>query len=335
MAELIDRLKDSLTPSPRRKGGRSRRVAPPAKLRQTRAEPRPQPPVMVRGTLMGAPLAARKSAKSKARRRYDLTLSVPGAEMRLPALPAVSLGPRLVSAVLVLALAILLYYLWSAPAFQVETVSISGLQRLTKNDVNIVLDVAGEPIFSLSGKELEEKLRAAFPEFSSVSVEIGFPRQVVVKVVERQPILTWKQGDRTILVDANGVTFPQRNPAEMGPALTVEASSPPPVVADPALLAGGETLAVESVPFIPVEMVSAILSISAIAPANTPLIYSEEHGLGWKDAQGWDVYFGDVRDMDMKLRVYQSLVKELKKEKIQPVLISVEYVHTPYYRLEP
>jgi hypothetical protein len=81
-------------------------------------------------------------------------------------------------------------------------------------------------------------------------------------------------------------------------------------------------------------MVSAILSMSAQAPAGTPLIYDALHGLGWKDAAGWEVYFGDIRDIEMKLRVYQALVKRLQGEGLQPALISVEYVHSPYYRLE-
>ena len=86
--------------------------------------------------------------------------------------------------------------------------------------------------------------------------------------------------------------------------------------------------------FMPVDMVSAILSMSAFVPQNTPLIYDSEHGLGWKDTQGWDVYFGDIKDIDVKLRVYQAMLKTFKQEKINPALISVEYVHTPYYRLE-
>ena len=65
-------------------------------------------------------------------------------------------------------------------------------------------------------------------------------------------------------------------------------------------------------------------------------MYTAGHGLGWKDPRGWEVYFGmNLKDMEMKLRVYKTLVKRLGKEKIQPQLISVEYVHAPYYRLEP
>jgi hypothetical protein len=84
----------------------------------------------------------------------------------------------------------------------------------------------------------------------------------------------------------------------------------------------------------PVDMVSAILSMSAQAPKDTTLVYDAKHGLGWKDPRGWDAYFGNVKEIEMKLRVYNALLEKLKKDDVQPVLISLEYVHAPYYRLE-
>jgi hypothetical protein len=334
MTEILDWLKNLQSPASKRKDKRSKKAKPQPSTRRYTMEARSQPPVMVRGSLEGIPVRVRKVGKTKARRRYDVSLNVPGAEMRLPALPMISIGPRLISGVLVIALGVMAYLLWTAPNFQVQAATITGLQRLSANDVNTVLDISGQPIFAVSGKELEKKLMDAFPEFSSVAVRVGFPQDVQVSVTERQPILTWRQADRTVLVDANGVAFPQRDPAEIGPALTVEASGSPVPVEDTPPSSDPQSEAQANAQFMPVDMVSAIISMSAFVPQNTPLIYDSDHGLGWKDTQGWDVYFGDTRDIDMKLRVYQAMLKTFKKEKINPILISVEYVHTPYYRLE-
>jgi hypothetical protein len=83
------------------------------------------------------------------------------------------------------------------------------------------------------------------------------------------------------------------------------------------------------------ELVSAILELNAKMPADTVLVYDSEHGLGWNDPKGWEVFFGaEDQDMEMKLSVYQALVERLESEGIQPALISVEYVHAPYYRME-
>ena len=83
------------------------------------------------------------------------------------------------------------------------------------------------------------------------------------------------------------------------------------------------------------DLVAAILALGEKMPADTLLVYDSEHGLGWNDPNGWQVYFGqEDQDMEMKLSVYETLVDHLKNEGIQPELISVEYVHAPYYRME-
>jgi cell division protein FtsQ len=289
------------------------------------SEDRSMPPVMVRGDFTWLPQSARK--RNKTRRRYDVALNIPGAEMRLPALPQVSFGWRLLSALMVASLLGLLYHLWNSPTYRIRQVEMVGLQRLTSSDVNALLNLQGEPIFTLDVDALQHRLENTFPEFSSVSVEVGLPNRIILTVEERLPLLAWRQDGRTILVDSNGVSFPMRNPDEPPPSLVIEASSSPPSEA-------GLPLAGAPTRFMPVEMVSAILTMKAQAPANTPLIYDGKHGLGWKDAQGWEVYFGDVRNMEMKLRVYKALVKHLQQDDITPALVSVEYVNAPYYRLE-
>jgi cell division septal protein FtsQ len=334
MNGLLDWLNHAGGSSSQRKDRRAKKAKSPINARRTKYEPQSPPPVMVRGSAAGLPLQKRRPTKSKVRRRFDLSLSVPGAEMRLPAIPQVTFGMRLISGVMVVGLVFMLYFLWNSPTFRVNVAQITGLQRLSGQDVNTVLNITGKPIFQLNTAQLEDQLTQAFPEFSSVSVQIGFPNEVSVSVDERTPILTWKQDGRTVLVDPNGFAFPQRELTGGAPSLVIEASGPPPALQPAVPEAAGSENIDQQAQFIPVEMVSAILSMSAVAPANSTLIYNKDHGLGWKDAQGWEAYLGDVHDIDMKLKVYQALVKQLKKDRLKPVLISVEYVHNPYYRLE-
>lgn len=286
------------------------------------------PPVLIRGAnVSDIPWQPRPRSKTKPRRRYDVALNMPGVEMRLPSLPQVAIGWRLVSFLLVAALGMLLYHLWNSPQYRVQTAQVSGLQRLTSQDVNAVLNVRDERIFSIDPGTMQKKLMQAFPEFSSVDVKVSLPGEVSVKVEERQPILTWRQDGRTVLVDANGVSFPMRDQNGAMPAVVVEAHGSPATQELPL-----ESPSLEQ--FMPVEMVSAILSMSAQVPQGTPLSYDPQRGLGWQDAQGFEVYFGDTRNMDMKLKVYKAILEKLDKDDIMPALISVEYVHLPYYRLE-
>jgi cell division protein FtsQ len=298
------------------------------KSRDSRYEERSMPPVLIRGLDMTTfPWQVKPRGKAKPRRRYDVALNMPGVEMRLPSLPQVAVGWRMVSFLLVAALGTLLYHLWSAPEYHVEAAQVVGVQRLRSQDVNAVIDVQGESIFTVDTAALEKELHQAFPEFSSVDVKVSLPGDVMVTVDERQPILAWRQDGRTTLVDANGVSFPIRDQNAPVPAVMVDAHGSPPVQP-----VGEETDPLEQ--FLPVEMVSAILSMSAQAPTNIPLTYDPVRGLGWQDAQGWEVYFGDTRFMDMKLRVYKAILEKLDDEDTMPALISVEHVHLPYYRLE-
>jgi hypothetical protein len=197
---------------------------------------------------------------------------------------------------------------------------------------------------------LAKKVQASFPEFSSVSVEIGLPNQVTVKVVERKPVLTWRQDGKIMLVDEQGFAFPVRKEGMVVPSLIVDATSPPPPLA-PAE-AGTKTVSASDIqqagekpdgeqtsgliagPFLSPQMVVGILDMQDRAPKDMPIRYDAQHGLGWRDPRGWDAYFGSSKDISMKIDVYKALAKQLKVEDIQPVMISVEYVHAPYYRVE-
>jgi hypothetical protein len=226
------------------------------------------------------------------------------------------------------ALLALLFHLWNSPMYQVNQLEINGLRRLDTRDVATILGLSGETIFSIDVEVLEQRLAETFPEFSNVAVEVGLPAAVEITVEERRPIITWLQDGRTLLVDANGIAFPKRSEADQVPPLMVAASVSP----------SGDMPDEESqetaTQFIPVEMVSAILSMSGHAPSGSALVYDQLRGLGWRDAQGWDVYFGDVRDMGQKLILYKAIAEKINEEDIAPALVSVEHIHNPYYRID-
>jgi cell division septal protein FtsQ len=299
----------------------------------------------MRGTLAGS-YATEKSPSKKAKRRYDVALNTPGVEIRLPSLPRIALGWRLLSGILVLLLGAAVYFTWSSPLFQVNNLEVEGLERLTIEDLNAVANVVGRSILFVEPARIREDILKAFPEISELSVDINLPASVIVKAVERRPVITWKQGDKVFWVDSNGVVFPRRG--DDGPSVVIKAENLPistTTTTNQPVDEGkkdelDETLQLEpisepAIVVIPQDLIQAILELSDEKPKKTPLIYNEEHGLGWKDAKGWQVFFGaDVDQIEMKLDVYEAIVKRLKKEGVNPSLISVENVHAPYYRME-
>jgi len=300
-------------------------------------------------------------ATGAARRRYDIALDVPGAELHLPALPVVRLGWRAVSGVMVVLMLASLYFLWNSATFRVNTVAAEGLQRLTVGDLNAVLGLFDHSIFTIDPADVEETLRLAFPEFSSISVRLGLPASVRIQVTERQPVLAWLQDGSEVWIDAEGVAFPPRgNPIvdeNSQPLARVEARSAPdgfdpavvlqsgglgglPYLVPQAVDAAGEMVLPDRLNKIDTSLVASILALSPQVPADTLLVYDAEHGLGWTDPHGWDVYFGSQiiagveSDMNSRLMVYQALVERLEAEGVQPAFISVEFVHAPFYGME-
>jgi hypothetical protein len=303
------------------------------------------PPVMVRGGMNGMAFgrvaSSRLNKQKSPKRRIDVPLNVTGAEFRLPSLPFTHLGWRAASLIMIVMMLISLILIWKAPVFQVYRVEAEGLQRLTVGDLNTVMGTIGKSIFTINPVLLNENLHQAFPELSKISIKVGLPASVKVVVTERNPIISWSQDGSEIWVDAEGISFPPRGtPANN--LVKVEAHGTPPSVTPAASQDNGQnppagtpaaaSTATPKLRLTP-ELVSAILALGAKMPAGTLLVYDSVHGLGWNDPKGWEVFFGaEDQDMDMKLAVYKALVERLQNEGIQPALISVEYVHAPYYR---
>jgi hypothetical protein len=79
-----------------------------------------------------------------------------------------------------------------------------------------------------------------------------------------------------------------------------------------------------------------MLALSEYLPEDTYLQYDPQFGLGWQDPRGWLVYFGsNTSEIDIKLAEYETIISTLQAENRQPALISLEFLHSPFYRMEP
>jgi hypothetical protein len=302
------------------------------------------PPVVMRGGFasMAQPKSKKKGKAGVQKRRYDIALSSPGVEIRLPAIPSIHLGWRLVSFALAAGLLFVLYHLWTAPLYQIQFAELQGNQYLNNETVNRLLNLYNRPVFALDPQQMESDLRLAFPGLlKDVSVQVGLPATVIINVQEREPVIAWEQDNKVRWVDADGIAFDPVGEADALIRVAATASPPAPIVVpenpedfDAAVNPLEAVLHPEAFMF--PEMVDAILQMSEYAPPEVPLVYDPQHGLGWKTNRGWDIYFGmDVLDIEQKLVVYKAIKAQLKEQGLNPVMISVEHVHAPYYRLEP
>lgn len=272
-----------------------------------------------------------------ARKRYDVALNTSGAELRLPSVPVVRFGWRLVSGSLVVLLIWAIFAMWNAPQFTVNTVTVEGLERVNQAELINRLGVLDQSIFTVEPALLRDEIAARFSALNDVTVSVSYPAGVLVTAVERQPVIAWVQtGYANWWIDLDGMAFEPLGSSEN--LVHVEALAPPPAPTNDfgqadTLQSGPNQAAAQQL--LSPAMVQGILFLDQVGPAGIELIYDQEHGLGWIDPQyKWQVFFGSELDnMDERLAVYRAMFDALSQKTRKPWLISLEFLHAPYYRL--
>jgi cell division septal protein FtsQ len=289
----------------------SKVVARPAPRVTTRVKPSNTKPV--------------RKPKQNARRRFNIALHMPRADVRSISIPRPRLGWRLMSFVLVCLLGAGIYFAFERPELRVTEAQLSGNQMLTQAETNSVLNISGQPVFLLTPADLETRLRLTYPELASVRVNVSLPNVVSVNVTERMPFIRWEQGGGYTWVAEDGIAFRPRG--EMDGLISVVALSAPPVE-------GGGSDLLTPAPFISAEMVQALKGLAGHVPPGQAILYDKSYGFGWNDPRGWRVHFGtSASDIEVKVRVYESMVDSLSQRGIRPALINVMYPTAPYYRM--
>lgn len=315
-----------------------------------------QAPVKSQPVVMRASAPAARSARpvhqntrGNVRRQYYYSLDASGVEVRLPAVPMVHPGWRMASGLLVVAMLAAIMLMLSSAMFEVSDLTITGLQRLSPNDVADALDLAGTAALDLNPDAVKAQVSALFPELADVQVRVGLPAKVQISVRERQPVVAWQMSDQTLWVDAEGVIIPARG--EATGLVTLQSDGLPPVTAptsaESSTESGTETAATDPLAAftktnvtiagsrMDINLLAAALRLSVQAPEGAALAYSTGDGLGWTDTRGWKVFIGnDLNGLETKLVEYEAIVAQLSERGITPVMISVEHLNAPFFRTE-
>lgn len=258
------------------------------------------------------------------------------------------IGWRLLSFLLVGAFSFLIFTAWQSPHYKVSSVRVEGLQRLPEDAVLSVLDIYGSHIFALEPVTIIQQIHQNFPEIHDIQVKLSLPAQVSISVVERQPIIAWQINDRQLWIDSEGYLIPARG--EINQMLTIQADALPSynliekedistrhVIRDkPKFKEDTDDLVFFSITKqIDSNLLTAILQLNAWMPNESVLLYQEKRGVGWTDKRGWEVFIGSkLERINDKMLMYETIVRKLEEQGIQPSMVSVEFLHAPYYRLE-
>ena len=267
----------------------------------------------------------RAASSGRGRRRFQVALPVSRTDFQPIAMPRFRFGWRTLSLIFTASLGLLIYLAFNRPELRVVEAKITGNQLIAPSELNSVLNVAGQPIFVLIPEDLETRLRLHYPELVSVDVEVSMPNNVSVNIVERQPVIRWEQAGGYTWIAEDGIAFRPRG--EVLGLISVVALSGPTI----------ETVSIDPLtpaPFISTEMVQSLKGLAGHVPPGESILFDSVLGFGWNDPRGWRVYFGtSASDVELKMRVYESMVASLTQRGIRPALINVTYPTAPYYRM--
>ena len=77
------------------------------------------------------------------------------------------------------------------------------------------------------------------------------------------------------------------------------------------------------------------MQLNAWMPEEKELLYEAMRGVGWRDVRGWNVFIGSkLENINDKMVMYETIIRQLEKEGIKPAMVSVEFLHAPFYRME-
>jgi hypothetical protein len=279
-------------------------------------------------------------------RKVQYKVASNGVETRMLTLPTFHFNWQWVSGILSVVFLSVALLLTNLTIFQVNSISIDGLKRLTPEDLAPVIQKHVGSIFMVNRNDLVESLSFAFPELTIQSLRTALPSSLKITVTERQPILSWTSGDSTLWVDSEGVVFPPRG--DSGSILyiysndSIPLTRSTPIPTDPldylniALDRAEKKLSPEeALKHMDPAIIKAAIDFSTQMPEGSALVYDSVSGMGWKDSRGWTVFFGSsLENMAFKQTEYQSIVERLAALGITPTTISVEYADAPYYRTE-
>ena len=259
----------------------------------------------------------------------DRNTTQPKVAIRSFNLPKINYGPRWISFLIAFFCVLDLYFLLNSDPFIIRAAEISGNQRISTQEIENAMGVVNLPAATVNPTQVQANILATFPDVSTITVDVQIPGKVVISLEERIPVAAWIQDGKTLWVDAEGYSFPTRG--QINDILNITASGAPPTpAADPDAELGPK-------PFLPADIFATIKTIQPMLPQGAEVIFRPEYGLGWKDPQGWEVFFGysnGESDNSLKVEVYKSMLTYLSKKNIKPVLINVEYPNAPFYRVE-
>ncbi len=193
------------------------------------------------------------------------------------------------------------WLVWAGPLLSVATVRVDGVTTLPAEVVREAAGIAqGTPLLQVDVTAADARV-SALPQVASAEVTRGWPRTVVVTVVERVPVAVVGEPGNRSLVDAEGVLFD-----------SISAAPPPGVVelvvADPGPEDPATRAAVTAIRALPRGLLDQVAQVRAPAADDLSLTLVDGTLVAW----------GDAQDSPAKGAALDALVDQIASGALEP-----------------
>lgn len=198
---------------------------------------------------------------------------------------------RLPALIIVIVTGLTLWAFLFTDDFRVETVTIEGMVHGNGSEVVDAAAMLDRSAFRVQPERAAERI-AALPYVEHVVVDLEFPGQATIRIVERTPVLNVETGGQSTLVSADATTIASGR-VEGLPRLRVDSRGSAP-----------------DTPLTP-NVVAAVESIAAVYGPDASLIWNPEIGLVMEMPGGALVNFGEPEDLEAKLVVLAAIEDQI------------------------
>lgn len=234
----------------------------------------------------------------------------------------VYVSTRWFSALMAALLILVLVMFLSNSAFYVSEIFVGGSRYLAPPEIFQRSGLANMHVFWIDPQAVEAQLRLD-PTIADAQVTVGWPPIMVeITITEREPALIWEQAGQRVWVDVRGRVMQQRQDVPGLLRVSVEKPAKIPGRAPCPLMGVDDVLGPGSC--IDPDIIAGALQFKALYPNVTEIVYDPEKGLGFRDGRGWLLWFGDGRDIEVKMSVYNRIQEEFwVKKGVQFVEVNV------------
>jgi hypothetical protein len=224
---------------------------------------------------------------------------------------------RIISGLMVILLSIVLFLFFYSDAFYVSSISVRGREYMTVEEVFTYAEVANYHIFWVLPEQVRENVMR-YPSVADAQVSIGWPPNMITIVIEeREPVLIWEQNGSTFWIDIQGNVMDLRGDQPDLVRVVVDGAT-----IDGILNQNGQ---------LDTDIVYGLIQLYDLRPDVTSWRYDTVKGLGFRNANDWDIWLGIGIDMPEKMQIYEALVSDIIARGIQVSELNIVNPDAPYY----